>query len=309
MRLGNNKMNSEEKSLILLVEDDEDARKIISKIITDYGKYSVVEVSSAEEAIEIYENDKYQLDALIVDLVLPGKSGGELAKYNFEHKQIPIIIVTAFADSKLALQLYEYGVRDYVLKPMDSWQFSGILKNAINRKTLDDDVEVDKNPYTGNIANLQVVSKMSELGRANHWIASMVKDSMSKKERAKFMNFLGEFLLNAHEHGNLNFTEEIKSKLLEDNNFDMEVGLRETSCNKKINIRVAALRGEVAVHISDEGNGFEYERYLKMNDDEIIERVGMLNGRGIILGRAYFEQIQYEKKGSAVMLLKNVEPV
>jgi len=302
-------MNGNDKRPILLVEDDEDARKVISKIITDYGDYSVVEVSSVEEALVIYDSDKYQFDALIVDLVLPGKSGGDFAKYNFEHKQIPIIIVTAFADAKLALQLYEYGVEDYVLKPMDPWQFSGILKNAIDRKTLNGEVEIDKNPYTGNIANLQIVSRMSELGRANHWIASMVKDSMSKKERAKFMNFLGEFLLNAHEHGSLNFTEELKSKLLEDNNFDMEVGLRESSCTKKVNIRVAALRGEVAVHISDEGNGFEYDKYLKMNDDEIVERVGMLNGRGIILGRAYFEQIQYEKNGSAVMLLKNVEPV
>lgn len=301
-------MKSSEKSSVLLVEDDEDARKIISRIITDYGKYSVIEVSSAEEAITLYENDKYQFDALIVDLVLPGQSGGDFAKYNFEHKQLPVIIVTAFADAKLALKLYEYGVEDYVLKPMDSWQFSGILKNALDRKTLGGEVEPDKSPYTGNIASLQIVSRMSELGRANHWIASMVEDAMSKKERTRFMNFLGEFLLNAHEHGNLKFTEESKSKLLEDNNFDMEMGLRESSCNKTIDIRVAALRGQVGIYISDEGSGFDFEKYLKMTENEILDRVDMLNGRGIILGRAYFDQIKYEDSGAGVMLLKNVVP-
>jgi CheY-like chemotaxis protein len=301
-------MNSSRKSTILLVEDDEDARKVISKIITDYGKYSVVEVSSAEEAISLYDSEKYQFDALIVDLVLPGKSGGDLAKYNFENKQLPIIVVTAFADANLALKLFEYGVEDYVLKPMESWQFSGILINALSRKALNSDVESDKNPFIGNIANLQVVSRMSELGRANHWLASMVKDVMSKKERTKFMNTLGEFLLNAHEHGNLNFSEELKSKLLEDNHFDLEMGLRESSCNKTIDVRIAAIRGQVAVYISDEGEGFDYEKYLNMTEEEILERADMLNGRGIILGRAYFDRIKYWNNGSAVMLLKNVDP-
>jgi len=56
--------------------------------------------------------------------------------------------------------------------------------------------------------------------------------------------------------------------------------------------------------VSDGGPGFYYLHYMSFQPEQDIKRLLMSNGRGILMGRHYFDHIRYENRGAKVMLLK-----
>ncbi|MFQ5561581.1 MAG: ATP-binding protein [Nitrospinota bacterium] len=65
-------------------------------------------------------------------------------------------------------------------------------------------------------------------------------------------------------------------------------------------------RNEVAVKVTDEGEGFHFEKYLEMNEEGLITRMTMPNGRGIYMGKHYFDNVVYEDGGASVVLTKKI---
>ena len=59
---------------ILVLEDDPDVRRIITKILSDRG-YTTLEASNGDDAIRVFVEHKDDVDLLILDVVMPGKSG------------------------------------------------------------------------------------------------------------------------------------------------------------------------------------------------------------------------------------------
>ena len=100
---------------ILLVEDEEGSRKTIASILKKAG-YTVSETANGKEALSLYSNPDYHFDAMALDLVLPGISGGDIIRHNNADKKIPSIVVTGFTDAKLALKLHTLELYDYLVK-------------------------------------------------------------------------------------------------------------------------------------------------------------------------------------------------
>ncbi|MFL6527309.1 MAG: response regulator [Chthoniobacterales bacterium] len=104
---------------ILLVEDHAESRRSLKKLIERRGHY-VVAVGSAEEAERALVKETFPF--LILDWMLPGKSGVELCR---ELRALPagddmfILLVTAKADTADLEQALEAGANDYLTKPLD----------------------------------------------------------------------------------------------------------------------------------------------------------------------------------------------
>lgn len=104
---------------ILLVEDHAESRQNLQRLIERRG-HEVRGVASAEEAKKILEQEKYAF--LILDWMLPGKSGVELCR---ELRAQPagdeffILLVTARADTEDLEQALAAGANDYLTKPLD----------------------------------------------------------------------------------------------------------------------------------------------------------------------------------------------
>jgi CheY-like chemotaxis protein len=64
---------------VLLVEDEDSVRAFATRALTDWG-YDVVETASAEEALVALESDPSGFDLIFSDIVLPGRSGTQLAE-------------------------------------------------------------------------------------------------------------------------------------------------------------------------------------------------------------------------------------
>jgi DNA-binding response OmpR family regulator len=104
------------KTKILLLEDDELASELIYNFLTDYD-FDVFPVFTATDGIAQIKNQDY--DLLILDINLPDFNGFEVLKSLKNHVSLPIIVTSAYSDTKSKLLAFRYGANDYMVKPLD----------------------------------------------------------------------------------------------------------------------------------------------------------------------------------------------
>ena len=105
------------KKTILVIEDNEDNRRIMRDLLTS-GGYEVIEAVTGEEGVTAAE--AYHPDLILMDVQLPGMDGYEATKRikaNHNLQKVPIIMVTSYALSGDDVKAFEAGCDDYVSKP------------------------------------------------------------------------------------------------------------------------------------------------------------------------------------------------
>ena len=103
--------------LILVVEDQEDNRRIMRDLLTSVG-YEVIEAITGEEGVAAAET--HRPDLILMDIQLPGLDGYEATrqiKANPDLEHIPIIVVTSYALSGDDVKAFKAGCNAYVSKP------------------------------------------------------------------------------------------------------------------------------------------------------------------------------------------------
>jgi two-component system cell cycle response regulator DivK len=102
---------------VLVVEDQEDNRRIVRDLLTSVG-YEIVEAVTGEEGVSKAETQAP--DLILMDIQLPGIDGYEATrriKANAALRQIPVIAVTSYALSGDDVKAFEAGCDAYVSKP------------------------------------------------------------------------------------------------------------------------------------------------------------------------------------------------
>jgi len=101
---------------ILLVEDDELASEIISNFLVDCG-FDVEFVFTATDGVAYIKHEGY--DILILDINLPDFNGYEVLKNIRTYTSLPVIVTSAYSDTKSKILAFKYGASDYMVKPLD----------------------------------------------------------------------------------------------------------------------------------------------------------------------------------------------
>jgi two-component system cell cycle response regulator DivK len=104
---------------ILVIEDQEDNRRILRDLLTSAG-YETIEAVTGEEGVASAETQRP--DLILMDIQLPGLDGYEATrriKANPALRQIPIIVVTSYALSGDEAKAMQAGADAYVAKPYD----------------------------------------------------------------------------------------------------------------------------------------------------------------------------------------------
>ena len=104
---------------ILLVEDDEEVRKIASTVLRDHN-YTILESGNVKEAQGIFEKEQGQIDLLFSDVVLPDESGIQLAENLLaQHPELPILLTSGYSDEQSQYEIInEKGYR-FLQKPYE----------------------------------------------------------------------------------------------------------------------------------------------------------------------------------------------
>lgn len=118
---------------------------------------------------------------------------------------------------------------------------------------------------------------------------------------------LSEIITNAIEHGNLEITGEEKFQATEDDSYYNLVDERLNNPkykDRKVKITLYFKKPVLKIVVEDRGKGFDTSKIKKVHSEEDLFK---LHGRGILIARMYFNEINYNKKGNKVTLIKRVE--
>ncbi|MFI6641743.1 two-component system response regulator [Streptomyces sp. NPDC050504] len=107
---------------ILLVDDQEDNLFALHSVLETLGR-PIVRASDGEEALRVAL--RQEISVAVLDVIMPLMDGVEVLRYlkRLEPTQhIPVVLLTGIGrDDTLAAKAYEYGVADYLVKPIDPW--------------------------------------------------------------------------------------------------------------------------------------------------------------------------------------------
>src|SRR5690349_10639267 len=120
---------------LLLVDDDEEACRLLSEVLEREG-YEVVRALSVEEAL--LELDRAgPFDATLTDLRMPGASGFDLLRAARERDPRALVFVlTAFGDAAAAGEAIRAGAYDFISKPYDLASLRAAIAQALERRHL-----------------------------------------------------------------------------------------------------------------------------------------------------------------------------
>ena len=116
---------------ILVVEDQEDNRRILRDLLTSVG-YELIEAVTGDVGVAMAET--HRPDLILMDIQLPGLDGYEATrriKANPALRPIPIIAVTSFALSGDDIKAYEAGFDGYVTKPYSPRQLLAKIREYL----------------------------------------------------------------------------------------------------------------------------------------------------------------------------------
>ncbi|MEJ8472669.1 response regulator transcription factor [Roseibium algae] len=103
-------------SHILLVDDDNRIRELLSRVLVEHG-YRVTSAANAADARKFLGGLAF--DLLILDIMMPGETGLELATWIRQHSSIPILMLTARSEAPDRIAGLEAGADDYLAKPFE----------------------------------------------------------------------------------------------------------------------------------------------------------------------------------------------
>lgn len=291
-----------EKGTILVVDDDKKVHQNINKMARKNG-YATITVFDGKEAIEALSTTPEIICAIILDWEMPEMTGIEfldVIKSERKWRDIPVIMNTEERDEEDVLTAIEAGIYYYLTKPPEEELFMQVLDVAVGTfkkhleshfETLEKGKDIRVNIDEGKVT-LQTIEEAEKIARWLGYYAAEPGNATVGFE---------ELLINAVEHGNLGITYEKKSELMETGTWKKEIDarLRQPKYEEKY-VRVHFHRnGEhLKVSIVDEGEGFNFNKYLKFDPARAFD----LHGKGIIMSKnAYLDTVEYVAPGNEVI--------
>ena len=115
---------------ILVVDDDDGIRELVKKYLSE-NNFLITTANSAEDAKEKISIIKF--DLIVLDIMMPGKSGLEFTSENKDNINTPIILLTAKGESNERVEGLEVGADDYLPKPFEPKELVLRIKNILNK--------------------------------------------------------------------------------------------------------------------------------------------------------------------------------
>ena len=112
---------------VLVIDDTKNIRNLLSTCLEIRG-YNVITADNGVEALRIIKNKDININLIFLDIRMPGISGTELLKtIKEERESCPVIIMTAFATVKNAIECTKLGALVYLQKPFSTDRINSVL--------------------------------------------------------------------------------------------------------------------------------------------------------------------------------------
>jgi DNA-binding NtrC family response regulator len=145
---------------ILIADDDAVARRLVENMVQKCG-YETLVVDSGDAAIAALTGpDAPTIDAVVLDLVMPGLDGmGVLAKIREAGLNIPVIVQTAHGGIDNVVSAMRAGAQDFVVKPVGIERLQVSLRNALNASALKGELQRIRHSREGRLTFADIITR------------------------------------------------------------------------------------------------------------------------------------------------------
>lgn len=270
----------------LIVEDDPTLARVLAMLLKGMG-FDTQTINEGTHAVETVRQT--QPDLVLLDLMLPGRSGFEICqelKLDRETNLIPIIISTALSQHDSHVHGLRVGANYYLVKPFDMAQLQQAVDHVMAWRR-----SVEASGAMGEI-RFQINSDLQYLEELNRLLSSLLHHSGLTDEQAF----------------------ELATAVREMGNNAIEWGNRK-QVDQPVTVTYRIDPEKVEIVIKDEGSGFNREDldHAACPDDptkhmEVRESKGLrCGGFGIFMTRGLVDDLQYNETGNEVTLVKRVK--
>ncbi len=158
---------------ILIVDDDEDIRQLLERILRKSG-FEVLSASSALDALVMLQDNPVSL--LITDIRMPGMDGLDLIKQAQEiNSDVPIVVITGYGDFNTAVKALERGAFYFINKPFNMKTILDVVLKGIRLpRKLENGIKVL--PYATHTLDFSLPSDMEMAGGASYHASRIARD-------------------------------------------------------------------------------------------------------------------------------------
>src|ERR1700737_3843223 len=149
---------------ILIADDDAVARRLVENMVQKCG-YETLVVDSGDAAIaRLTAPDAPAVDALVLDLVMPGLDGmGVLAKLREAGLTIPVVVQTAHGGIDNVVCAMRAGAHDFVVKPVGMERLQVSLRNALNASALKGELQRIRHSREGKLSFADIITRSAAM--------------------------------------------------------------------------------------------------------------------------------------------------
>jgi CheY-like chemotaxis protein len=287
---------------ILVVDDSRLDRRLTEECLRRAG-HLVTTASDPREALSRIE--LHPVDLVVTDLTMPGMDGLELLRrVKSGTRTIPVILTTGSSSESIVTAALRAGADDYVAKHDIPEQLTESVSRLLSllheaRRRRQSEQWLVRQQISFQLANDRdqvgsVVRRLCECG--------LSLGALGPEDEIRVSVALEEALLNAIIHGNL----EVSSALREEEGgaYEQLIAERRRDArygSRRVRVDCDASRTEVRYQIADEGPGFDVAR---LPDPRDPERIHLASGRGVLMMRAFMDEVEYNTRGNVVTLVK-----
>ncbi len=291
---------------VLIAEDSAQQANMIAKLLAKQN-YEVDIVRNGREALERLRSR--EPDVLLADLIMPEVNGLKLVEeVRARHPRVPVVLMTNHGNEDIATAALQRGAMSYVPKRrLESdlvrtlQQVLGLARSDRRHKDLLDSLDEttsrfvlrnDPSLFPHLISHIQDLLELFDFG--------------DEGVRIRIAVALTECLDNAHFHGNLELSSELREG--DGDAWSQAARSRRTEMpyrDRKIHVEIRIGRRQVEFTIRDEGPGFDIAKLANPTDEANIQR---WSGRGIFLVRTFMDEVHHNDRGNEVRLVKHRPP-
>lgn len=296
---------------VLVVDDSAVDRRFVGGILSRDGRFKIEFAEDGSQALQRMR--EASPDVIVTDLQMPNRNGLELVTaVRMHHPGVPIILMTGHGSEDLAVEALHRGAANYVPKPQIGERLLDSVEEALSLsradrtydrlisclKKCDFDFELENDPG--------LIDPLVEL--VQQMVAGMGLTDATGRFRVGAA--LKESLLNAIYRGNLEISfkemQDTRVSLLEGKGEDLQAKRLKSPPYKDRKVRVSIVMDSEQARfvIGDEGPGFDPASIPAAGQPGSLDPE---TGRGLVLMRAFFDEVTFNSRGNEVTLVKRRE--
>jgi response regulator RpfG family c-di-GMP phosphodiesterase len=294
-----------DKIKILVVDDEEHICKMVLRFLS-MNNYRGDSAKNGKKALDMLAKNKY--DIVLTDIKMPEMDGISLMKVAKDtYPDLIFIIMSAYGTLESAIESMKMGAINFIKKPISIVELISTIKKAedfifsksVHLKVKDYIIDINKS------VSLTTKELHQNLDMMVNYLTTELRDFGAPKASVDNLTLaLYEALTNAIEHGNLKLdksitrdhTIEIFDNFLKDKLKKLE---DPALAGKLVLISFRFSKNEMEFTITDEGNGFDYKRFISDVESNIY--TDKLN-KGLFLIKHVVNKLEFNEKGNQIKM-------